>query len=68
MEHEIFDKGKQEGKRVRLGPYPSEPLPEGAQQLYYLTLSFVEVTSAVELYNQPHIIDAIEPSRFRRVE
>ena len=31
-------------------------------------LSLVEVTSAVELYHHPHIFEAIEPTRFRRVE
>ena len=51
-----------------LDQFPLDQLPEGAQQLYYLTLSLVEVTSAVELYHQPHIIEAIEPARFRRVE
>ena len=51
-----------------LDQFPLDQLPEGAQQLYSLTLSLVEVTSAVELYHQPHIIEAIEPARFRRVE
>ena len=51
-----------------LNQFPLDLLPEGTQQLYYLTLSLVEVTSAVELYHQPHIIEAIAPARFRRVE
>ena len=51
-----------------LNQFPLDQLPEGTQQLYYLTLSLVEVTSAVELYHQPHIIEAIAPARFRRVE
>ena len=51
-----------------LNQFPLNQLPEGTQQLYYLTLSLVEVTSAVELYHQPHIIEAIAPARFRRVE
>ena len=51
-----------------LNRFPLDQLPEGTQQLYYLTLSLVEVTSAVELYHQPHIIEAIAPARFRRVE
>lgn len=51
-----------------LDQFPLDQLPEEAQPLYYLTLSLVEVTSAVELYHQPHIIEAIEPTRFRRVE
>ena len=51
-----------------LDQFPLDELAEEAQPLYYLTLSLVEVTSAVELYHQPHIIEAIEPERFRRIE
>ena len=51
-----------------LDQFPLDQLPAEAQPLYHLTLSLVEVTSAVELYHQPHIIEAIEPTRFRRVE
>ena len=36
-----------------LNQFPLNQLPEVTQQLYYLTLSLVEVTSAVELYHQP---------------
>ncbi len=51
-----------------LDQFPLDQLPAEAQPLYYLTLSLVEVTSAVELYHNPHIFEAIEPTRFRRVE
>ncbi len=51
-----------------LDQFPLDQLPAQAQPLYYLTLSLVEVTSAVELYHNPHIFEAIEPARFRRVE
>ena len=51
-----------------LDQFPLDQLPEEAQPLYYLTLSLVEVTSAVELYHHPHIFEAIEPTRFRQAE
>lgn len=51
-----------------LDQFPLDQLPEEARSLYYLMLSLVEVTSAVELYHHPHIFEAIEPTRFRRVE
>ena len=51
-----------------LDQFPLAELPAQAQPLYYLTLALVEVTSAVELYHHPHIFEAIEPDRFRRVE
>jgi len=51
-----------------LDQFPLDQLPAEAQPLYHLTLSLVEVTSAVELYHHPHIFEAIEPARFRRVE
>lgn len=51
-----------------LDQFPLDQLPAEAQPLYSLTLSLVEVTSAVELYHHPHILEAIEPARFRRVE
>jgi hypothetical protein len=51
-----------------LDQFPLDQLPEEAQSLYHLMLSLVEVTSAVELYHHPQIFEAIEPTRFRRVE
>ena len=51
-----------------LDQFPLDQLPQEAQPLYHLMLSLVEVTSAVELYHHPHIFEAIEPTRFRRVE
>ncbi|MCS6924555.1 MAG: hypothetical protein NZ578_01515 [Candidatus Binatia bacterium] len=44
-------------------------LPEDAQRLLWLALSFVEVTSAVELYGQPEVRNGLDdPTRFRPVE
>lgn len=51
-----------------LDRYPLDAMPEDTRRLYYLTLSLVEVTSAVELYQNPHIFEAVEPTRFRRME
>ena len=51
-----------------LNQFPLDRLPEDAQQLFYLTLSLVEVASAVELYGQPEVINGLDPSRFTPVE
>ena len=51
-----------------LNQFPLERLPEDAQQLFFLTLSFVEVTSAIELYGQPEVINGFDPARFLPTE
>ena len=51
-----------------LNQFSLDHLPQGAQQLFYLTLSLVEVSSAVELYKQPEVINGFASSRFRAVE
>jgi hypothetical protein len=51
-----------------LNQFPLDRLPQEAQQLFYLTLSLVEVSSAVELYGQPGIPNSLDSSRFRPVE
>ena len=51
-----------------LNQFPLDHLPEEAQQLLYLTLSLMEVASAVELYGQPGVLNGLDPSRFTPVE
>ena len=51
-----------------LDSHPLDRLPEPERRLYLLTLAWVEITSAVELYKQPHIIEAVDPARFQPVE
>jgi hypothetical protein len=51
-----------------LNQFSLERMPEEAQRLFFLTLSFVEVTSAVELYGQPGVINGFDPARFLSVE
>src|SRR5262245_41975504 len=51
-----------------LNQFPLDRMPEDVQQLFYLTLSLVEVSSAVELYGQPGVINGFDPSRFVPVE
>ncbi len=51
-----------------LNQFPLEGMPEDVQRLFLLTLSFVEVTSAVELYGQPGVINGFDPARFLPVE
>jgi hypothetical protein len=47
-----------------LNQFSLERRPEDVQRLFWLTLSFVEVTSAVELYGQPGVINGFDPERF----
>lgn len=51
-----------------LNQFSLERLPEEAQRLLFLTLSFVEVTSAIELYGQPGVINGFDAARFVPVE
>ena len=51
-----------------LNQFPLDRMPEDAQRLLYLTLSLVEIASAVELYGQPGVINGLDPSRFTPVE
>lgn len=52
-----------------LDRFPLAHLPEDARRLLWLALSFVEVTSAVELYGQPEVRNGLDdPTRFRPVE
>lgn len=51
-----------------LNQFSLERMPEEGQRLFFLTLSFVEVTSAVELYGQPGVINGFDPARFLPVE
>jgi hypothetical protein len=52
-----------------LNQFSLERMPEEAQRLFLLTLSFVEVTSAIELYGQPEVRNGLDdPTRFCPVE
>ena len=45
-------------------PEKAGKMPEDARRLFYLALSLAEVAPAVELYNQPGVIDGFDPARF----
>jgi len=54
-----------------LSQFSIEPIPdqaailsEDAQRLLYLSLAMAEVTTAVELYQQPGVPDGFDPRRF----
>lgn len=47
-----------------LNPFPLEAMPEDARRLFLLCLSLAEVTTAVERYGQPGVVDGFEPGRF----
>lgn len=44
-----------------------ESLPDEFKPLFYLTLSYCEVSPAVELFRQPAVVDGFEPNRLERV-
>ena len=45
-------------------PESPDVLPADVQRLLYLTLAMAEVTTAVELYQQPSVPEGFEPERF----
>ncbi len=47
-----------------LEQFPLEKMPEDAQRLFYLTLSLAEVAPAVELFDQPSVVDSYDIKRF----
>jgi hypothetical protein len=47
-----------------LNQFALASLPEDAQTLMYLLLSFAEIAPAVEFYRQPAVIDGYDPRRF----
>jgi hypothetical protein len=47
-----------------LNEFPLEQMPEDAERLFYMTLSLAEVANAVELYDQPGVVDGFDPSGF----
>ena len=51
-----------------LNQFPLARLPEDAQRLFFLALSFVEVTSAVESYGQPEVFNGFDPEYFLPTE
>ncbi len=51
-----------------LNQYPLDALPEDAERLFYLALSFMEVSPAVELFREPDESGAFDAARFVIVE
>lgn len=47
-----------------LNQFPLDNIPDGARELFYLTLSLAEVANAVELFKQPGVVDGYDPERF----
>lgn len=47
-----------------LNQFPLDAMPGDAQRLLSLTFSLAEVSTAVELFKQPGVIDGYEASRF----
>jgi hypothetical protein len=47
-----------------LNQFPLEAMPADAQQLLSLTFSLAEVSTAVELFKQPSVVDGYDASRF----
>ncbi len=51
-----------------LNQFPLGDMPEGARTLFYLGLSFMEVSPAVELFDSPDEPDVFGAARFKIVE
>lgn len=51
-----------------LNQFPLDELPEDAQRLFYLALSFMEVAPAVEIFGQPNVPEAFEAARLKIIE
>ena len=47
-----------------LNDYPLADMPAAEQQLFRLTLSFVEAANAVEVFQQQAVVDGFPPERF----
>lgn len=48
-----------------LNQYPLDSLPADAGRLFYLALSFMEISPAVELFKEPDESGAFEATRFK---
>ena len=48
-----------------LNTFPINELPDGEQALFYLMLSFIEASMAIEMFEQPEMEYAMEISRFQ---
>jgi len=51
-----------------LNQYPLDGFPEDAQRLFYLALSFMEVSPAVELFGEPDESGVFDAARFNIME
>ncbi len=47
-----------------LQQFPSDMMPEEVKRLFFLTLSLAEIAPAVELFEQPGVIDGFASTRF----
>jgi len=51
-----------------LNQYPLDEMPEEAKRLLYLALSFMEISTAVELFGEPDESGVFEAARLRIVD
>lgn len=51
-----------------LASHPIDTADQRVRRLLWLSLSFCEIATAVELYRQPGVIDGFDPARFPRVD
>lgn len=47
-----------------LNQFPLDAMPADAQRLLHLTFSLAEVSTAVELFKQPGVVDGYDATRF----
>ncbi len=51
-----------------LNQFPPDEMPAEAERLFYMALSFMEVSLAVELFGEPDESDVFEAARFKIME
>ncbi len=51
-----------------LNQFALDEIPGEARSLLYLSLSWTEIASAVEIYKQPTVINGLDPRRFARLK
>ena len=51
-----------------LNKFPLDGMPDDARRLYYVALSFMEVSPAVELIGEPDETGAFDAERFKIIE
>ena len=60
--------GRVEAAIAYLNPLPFDALPPEAERLFQMSLSLMEVANAVEMFQNPAVINGFDVKRFAPVE